>query len=283
MQANPRNTKSKEINPYNFKQAQGNSMSKEEWMKLYKIYKAIGVIFSILVGLCYFTEKRYTRYWTLRNYVEDWTVIAFISGISGHMTTIVFYELGYFCWFVLKQLYYITTFPMRAREERKTLMQASRSKNERARFPESEVESKNSKELKINQEKKRKLYLIHKVFVMIIVIVLKFLDEGTGYSPDEKPQSRGLESAGDLIIIGFFGHVVSIFIYELAYFGFTCFTSVMNVVAVPFRWNTELQNQRQIAEDLQKEVKTLNAKIDQQNEHFLQEMSKLQRIVSSKM
>ena len=86
-------------------------------MELYKIYKAIGAIFSTLIGLCEPTEERYIEKSTLRVYVEDWVRVAFVCAIIGYFFPIGAYELCYWVCIVFGQFYWVIMFHLRAIDE----------------------------------------------------------------------------------------------------------------------------------------------------------------------
>ena len=93
----------------------------EESKRLYRTYKGIGIVFFTLIGLCEFTEQRYTQEWTLRNYAKDWTRVAFISAIIGYMVAIGYYKLCHFICLVLDKLADVITFRFGTREDREDL------------------------------------------------------------------------------------------------------------------------------------------------------------------
>lgn len=59
-------------------------------------------------------------------------------------------------------------------------------------------------------------------------------------------------------------------------------TTILYVVSLPFKIKKYWKKQAEIITDLQSEVKILNFKIDQQNELFLKEISRLQKLVNDR-
>ena len=59
-------------------------------------------------------------------------------------------------------------------------------------------------------------------------------------------------------------------------------TSIGFLISLPFKARSSMKKQSEVINDLKGEIKILNFKIEQQNELFLKEISRLQRLVNER-
>ena len=134
----------------------------------------------------------------------------------------------------------------------------------------------------MTEEEKRVRYEIYKTLGILLISAMigLFYASLRPYSWNRKPRIQHFFVA--MAISAFIGHVVVFFLEKFYHSAIRGFGHVYSSIEQVVRFNSLIKEQDKCIEELQREIKTTRARMDEQNEIQLQELSRMQRFVNER-